>query len=982
MPPIDQPIPDFSQSPQYAPGFQPQAPIQGIYSSYNGQPQQFSYQQNPLIAQQADAIAMQSMVNTRQTMVLAQQNLMNSMQTAMMGTMNAFSDITRRSSSMITNMSPVKSYNDILAPNQNWMLESSFRREAGYMISNGLGLDPYNSPLSRLIQGRRPEFLTEGEYGRTMRYASELRGSEFSKGLKGVGIDLGVSALMGLTGASLATSLVVPAVVGVAAKGYLNQKYAEHEDLLETQLYTTNKRVGLGQQYISVEDTKKMHGAFYAEENPFMARLFGKNAVGNLFRPDVSKLDVFKNASENGLLAYENLDADSLIKYISKISDTVEKFSRIGKVTREASQKLMGELKSSGIHGDNLLADFSHAAITSSVTGLDLQSLIGIKSQSARQASYLGYDTYSASSNAENILSGYAMMQANGMFKQKDISRLTQLSMDYSSRGPKDTMDLVYRFGSIENAKKYLKEHGGGSLAVGYESLDMANMPQLNRVHSMVDYAVKKAGKNASWSDILKLSGADRMSGELQSSAHAYWLGLEDINSEQVLIDAARRKGIEVDGYTSTKYLGKSDTFESSHTFFNREVLDSYSKDRQNSGPGNFTKDLDTLGKIFARTANDRSLNTMEDVENLTKTMQQYLPIDKNGKFSSNYEDELKDAYGMDNYFALKDRRFVHMDLLKKYAPTAFDKIQQITKSHDLRTFKLGNILSSLDKAGIKGVDNDKDATKFLNLIKSLGKEKTEQLVGTLSNIWEEGGFSDLPADRTTLLSYTDKVKNKMFDIGLDPNTVRDVFGDPNTLSKWFTEKGHIGAPGHLYNILKSLEKETYNLNTKDVTKEKAAAHNAHMSLDSYRRGYKAFDFLQKYVDDQGNVKREFIDPRDNEVSLEVKKHMSDVLSNLGDDAKKYFASRLPKTDIDTFARDLKSGNYYSDQLPAIMKRLSGIDGVEGIPDEVKSSLMKGIEAAKDPSTAAINTMNDLLTKIYNVMDNHPEKNKVPEQKK
>ena len=200
----DQPIPDFSQTNQFAPGFQPQMPIPGISSSFTQAPQQqYSPLYNGNTSYIADQIATQSVTSSRVTMALAQQSLMNSMHTAMLGTMGAFSDITRRSGAMITSISPAGRYNDMLAPNQNWALESSFRREAGFGIANFMGLNPQTSVMSRLIQGRRPEFLTEGEYSSTMKFAGQLRQEQFMKGLASVGVGAGLS----IAGTSLATGL-------------------------------------------------------------------------------------------------------------------------------------------------------------------------------------------------------------------------------------------------------------------------------------------------------------------------------------------------------------------------------------------------------------------------------------------------------------------------------------------------------------------------------------------------------------------------------------------------------------------------------------------------------------------------------------------------------------------------------------------------------------------------------------------------------
>ena len=306
----DQPQPDYSQSPQYSPGFQPQVPIPGITSSYQSQPYQSPFQQpyyqggSQYVMQQADSMAFSSANSSKITMAIAQQNLMYSMHNAMLGTLGAFSDVSRRGSSMITAMSPAGRYNDFLAPNQNWALESSFRREVGYNVMKGFGLDPYDSPLSRLVQGRRPEFLTEGEYGSTMNIASKLRGEQFEKGFLSVAAGFGASGLVSALGMGLAPAIAIPMGIGLVADRMLEAKYAESEDLLKNQMYVKNKRMGIGQQYINTREMGKIHKTFYEEDNPYASRFFGDNFLGNAFKPDVEKLKVFHNAADNGLLSF------------------------------------------------------------------------------------------------------------------------------------------------------------------------------------------------------------------------------------------------------------------------------------------------------------------------------------------------------------------------------------------------------------------------------------------------------------------------------------------------------------------------------------------------------------------------------------------------------------------------------------------------------------------------------------------------------
>ena len=428
----DQPTPDFSQNQQYAPGFQPQQPIPGISSSFPQQ-QLSPFQQSPQIAQQADMIAVQSMVNSRTTMAIAQQNLMQSMHTAMLGTMGAFSDMSRRGSSMIMSMSPTGRYNDMLAPNQNWALESSFRREVGYGLGNSMGLDPYNSTFSRLMQGRRPEFLTEGEYGSTMRFAGDIRKDQFMKGLGSIGGSAALSATASVLGLGMGASLAVPMVGGLVIDRMLEANFAEREETLKQQMLAKTKRVGIGQQFISTGDSAQITKTFFEQSNPYGSRFFGDTALGRAFKPDVDKHKIFQDVRDSGLLSFESLNADHVIDYVNKISATVEKFSRIGKVTREVATKIMADMKGSGLHGDDLISTFKQTAYTSSLTGIDMQTLGNVISGTSAQAGASGFNNTHAAQSMNNIISGYAMMQQNGMFKGKNVMDLSQREMSYKT---------------------------------------------------------------------------------------------------------------------------------------------------------------------------------------------------------------------------------------------------------------------------------------------------------------------------------------------------------------------------------------------------------------------------------------------------------------------------------------------------------------------------------------------------------------------
>jgi hypothetical protein len=478
----DQPQPDFSQNQQFAPGFQPQMPIPGISSSYNNPNYGYQYQQNQQQynnpTQQSDQIAVQNVIQSQNTMAIVQQNLMNSMHTAMLGSMNAFSDVTRRSASMVSAIVPQGTrYNDLLAPNQNWALESSFKREMGYMAFNGMGVDPYQSTWSKLIQGRRPEFMTEGEYGSAMGYATQLRVANLEK--VGIGLSGGLATsaaanvlygtAYGLGGAASLAVGGVAAVAGLGIQRMAEAEFAEKEEIIRQKMTSRFKRVGIGQQWISDDTAGRVTQEFYGQENPYWARFFGNNAVGNAFRPDVQKLKIFDQVKDNGLMSFENLDPDAVIGYVNKLSSTIEKFSRIAKVTREQSIKIMADIKSTGIHGDELLETFKSSAVQSSLTGLDIREVSGMKNNAALQARQFGFQSYAASENMGNLLTGFAMMQQNGAFRGQDAREMAATSFNFGMQNarPSGGLGNILANGGPQESIDKWREEGGGNVGLG-----------------------------------------------------------------------------------------------------------------------------------------------------------------------------------------------------------------------------------------------------------------------------------------------------------------------------------------------------------------------------------------------------------------------------------------------------------------------------------------------------------------------------------
>ena len=987
----DQPQPDFSQTQQFAPGFVQAPPIPGIQSSYPNPQSQFNA--NLLAAQTADAIAVQNVTSARSTMALAQQNLMYTMHNAMLGTMTAFSDISRRGGSMITAMTPTGRYNDMLAPNQNWALESSFRREMGYGVSKWMGLDPYNSPMSRLIQGRRPEFLTEGEYGSTMKFAHEMRVDQMQKGLASVGISAGAGMAASAMGFGLVAGLTAPLAIGVVGDRMLEAHFAERESLLQSQIKAKTKRVGIGQQYINTDEIAKVHGTFYGEDNPYAARFLGDNALGNAFRPDVQKLKMFQQAQDNGLFAFESLDADSLIKKINQISETVEKFSRIGKVTRDVSMKLMGDLKASGVSGSALNTDFASASMTSSLTGIDLQSLVGMKAQAARQGSYLGYDTFSASSSFENTLSGFAMMQANGLFKQKDIMQMAQAVNANNTRGTQDTLDILMRNGgSMDRAREMIMRSGGGNMAVGMINQDLIQRPAIDLVKTAVDLAIKKGAK--SWEAVVSDEAVGtQIKGNpaLTQEAYAHYNHLDSLAIEtNVRKWVPQVTGDEAETYLPIAELGKRDTRENSRTFFSRGILGSRAARNSISPEANEgiyrTQAFGRMGQQFKEAFGKRSITSMQDLEMLSADMQRMMPVDDMGHFTDEGLDKQSNLlYGGTKF----DKRYAHLDLLKMYAPDQYNQAIRMMKAGDAG---IGGILDKMETNKISYAGENERAREAYNLLQSTGS--TEAFKDAVLAEWKDRGLENKAGGKDTYRRFVTQLQSRMGHM-VDENG-KEIF-DHRVINNLFDKGGISGLFGGkseetLYSLLSIVEDSGAQSDSKSKYRENRAAKAAGLSLDKYQQAYQAYSgYASKYLNKDGTLKSDYLEMdesstgRTNVASMSARSDLASILKKMGPEGRKYFESKhLTITPEEMIGRLEDTSNKVSQEaISSWTKPLTGLSSlVAEITDSVRKQAMDMIKAQEDPSGAAIDTLNKILTNIYGVMTGDPHAKKTPEKGK
>ena len=1003
----DQPVPDFSQNQQFAPGFQPQMPIPGISSSYQQQQQQFqpSYQPNQFIAQQANMIAIQGMNNNQSTMVLAQQNLMYSMHNALLGTMNAFTDVSRRSGNMINHISAAGTYNDMLAPNQNWALESSFRREMGFHMMRGVNSDPYNSTWSRLIQGRRPEFLTEGEYSSSMGYASKLRGMQFEKGIASIGMTAALGWGVGTLGLGLAPAMAIPMIGGLAFDRHLEAQHAEHEDLLRQQMYVKNKRVGIGQQFISTSAMADVHGSFYKQDNPYWSRFFGDTAVGRAFKPDVEKLKMFNQASESGLLAFENLDVDSLIKKINEISNTVEKFSRIGKVTREASIKMMGELKGAGIHGSDTASAYMSAAHTSSLTGIDMPTIVGLKSRVSAAGNAMGYDGYSSAQTYETVLSGFAMMQSRGLFQKQDIMRMTNnvyQGNNYSGRPGQDVEEGIDRYGGDFDAYKrnIIALGGNASSAVGMIQAGLITYPMVTKVNAKVDNALKKH-PNATWTQLINSDpvlgqwmASDQTTRSEKLTAHARYYGLDEVSLQDELRSQMRHAGHELDS-TSVNELGDLRHVDPiTHSVFSR---DNFSRYRENHNLLYFEfVDDDKFQGVRKELKKYGGNMSPEQAREALIYIKEQLPITSDKRFADDSlrKHLIRNNAGMNtggpHYI---DANLVALDLMREAnSKASFMNLKNNAYNEEAGLSILGGMIRNLDASGVSPIGGEEGAAALLSAIKGKGIDIRDDIKALYDSKYSNGTF-DVKKQHAFMKDFKDLLVSK----GIDPSTIEefkriDFFGN---------NQGQAAAGG--YNNPKQGQVIAAMINSL-VADEIASTGSVYdfVARKAAHYGMKPSEFQQKarilgpmydkYIDSKtGELKEGNFEispdsgkPTDR-VNQEAKTALREQLIRARDDKKahKILVEELGggndakaislgetklKRAIDNLLPGDKGGDAaitkeFYEQYTKPLTRLN-----DDIDASTAAQVAKSVKTAMDPSGAAVDTLNQLLTRVYNVM--------------
>lgn len=494
-------------------------------------PSQYMMGQN--YAQQTQYLANYSQSNLQQTMQFAQYNFHQHMQASLQGSMQAAMAIFSPVGNAMAKMNE-RMYNDILLPGGSYALERSFGREMAW----GLGLA--NSELGRALKigGRKPEFLSNGEYAfqmnRAVRHGREelmdmLLGGGASTAGSIAGMAFGPPGII----AGTAFGMVADATVGLALKPYMEHRKYNREFLQYTEMADLNK--GAGQRRLSNAASEEMSDWMYNHDVSGWSHVPLMGWLGKRRTPDTKYQDTFKQMAQEGLLRDSDLnDVDKLKKTVSDTAAFVEKYAGILHTTKEAVMKMKGAFDRLGMNSGIGIGEVGMASLS---TGLSAEQLMPLYQSYGRSGLAYGFNKdISAAAGIRSLSSTMAGIEGGMIDRMFDPGSFSQSlyskSIGFSQTGYGKV--IRHGMGSVGGAAAYYAGNGNGSTAAGYM---LEGLPWLNDNQSSLDVysnginsIAKKFGRNEKGLAVaMSVMGAQ--SPEDKTAVYNAFYGLDQVSS-------------------------------------------------------------------------------------------------------------------------------------------------------------------------------------------------------------------------------------------------------------------------------------------------------------------------------------------------------------------------------------------------------------------------------------------------------------------
>ena len=483
-----------------ADNYDPNQPYQMPEQAFNN----FDYSQN-------NAMLMNSgQSNAQATMQIAQENMAVQMQNVLQGTMAASMAVYNTGKSAHEKMRETI-YQDQLIGNGVYALERSTWRD----VTWGTGLA--NSDLGRALQigGRRPEFMTGGEYAYQMNRSWGHRKSELIEGAAAGTITAGASMLgmavagpMGMA-AGMATGYVIDQTVGKLIQPYFEKTAAIREFSTFTEMADLNK--GIGDRRMGKSASDELGSRFFERDRSawryvpvvgdILAERLGPQIKHEATFKKMASMDMFRDINPN--------DLEEIDKRVKKAAEVMDKFAGIMHTTRDAVLNMKGKLQGMGIEGDAQDRVLGNVANFHRSTGIDSETAFGLH----KTFSQVGYannlsiaDGRVGASGLTSVASFEAMKQAGIISHNADPGSLGMQAFSSALEQRNNPWNRVIQYGggSVDKTMRYLRSDSPDAPTLTFELEKLDRYKRNTTPGEMNDNFVDKT------TDQLRMMGSSR----------------------------------------------------------------------------------------------------------------------------------------------------------------------------------------------------------------------------------------------------------------------------------------------------------------------------------------------------------------------------------------------------------------------------------------------------------------------------------------
>lgn len=361
---------------------------------------------------------------TPSTISLASNSLAQGMSNVFHGTLAASGQLMQNFSGMgqAANRFVLGSkYQDVYAGPNSFALETSMRRELGSF----LGFDHTTTVGRLLLGGFRPDFLTEATFKSQMNAALESRFSNANLVSGGL-TALGAAAMF--TPIGLAGGLIAAPTAALTSR-LINSTESMYVDREQKEGWArrVNLRFGYGAEgYMDKATSYGVDEGISQRDMPsYGARFLGKNLARKFgLAPEIQMSDVNKSMEDLGMFSIRQgaYDKDKVLASVKAVADQMKDLAAIAKVLKEDIPKAAAELQRAGgftyNQSNQYMSLVKQAAITSGVTGISLDKVIGAQSAMMQLGVQNGFSAMGTGMSVTDIIQQGSALKVAGLIGQ------------------------------------------------------------------------------------------------------------------------------------------------------------------------------------------------------------------------------------------------------------------------------------------------------------------------------------------------------------------------------------------------------------------------------------------------------------------------------------------------------------------------------------------------------------------------------------